>query len=68
MTATEQQPSQAEGSSRPEVGVWISIRTILVVAAVVALGAALASIRSVLLVIFVSIFSVAVLSPVATAM
>ena len=50
------------------VDVSLSIRTILVVAAAVAVGAALASIRGVLLVIFVSVFSVAVLSPVATAM
>jgi predicted PurR-regulated permease PerM len=53
---------------RREVGVWISIRTILLVAAVVVVGLALASIKSVLLMIFVSVFSVAVLSPVATAM
>ena len=58
----------ATASRRREVGVWISIRTILFVAAVVVLGLALASIKSVLLVIFVSVFSVAVLSPVATAM
>jgi predicted PurR-regulated permease PerM len=48
--------------------VTISVRTILLVAAVVAIGAALASIKSVLLLLFVSIFSVAVLSPVAGAM
>jgi predicted PurR-regulated permease PerM len=53
---------------RGELGVVISIRTILLVAAVVAVVAALASIRSVLLVIFVSVFGVAVLSPIATAL
>jgi predicted PurR-regulated permease PerM len=53
---------------RREVGVSISIRTILLAAVVVAVGVALASIKSVLLLIFVSFFSIAVLSPVATAM
>ena len=53
---------------RRELGVSISIRTILLVAVVIAAGAALASIKSVLLLLFVSVFSVAVLSPVATAM
>jgi hypothetical protein len=53
---------------RREVSVLISIRTILLAAVAVALGAALASIRSVLLLIFVSVFSVAVLSPLATGM
>ena len=56
-----------EGGRR-EVGVSISIRTILLVAVVVAAAASLASIRSVLLLIFVSVFGVAVLSPLATAM
>jgi predicted PurR-regulated permease PerM len=56
-----------EGSRR-EVRVSISIRTILSVAIVVAVGASIASIRSVLLVIFVSGFGVAVLSPLATGM
>ena len=56
-----------EGSRR-EVSVSISIRTILLVVAVVAVGASIASIRSVLLVIFVSGFGVAVLSPLATGM
>ena len=55
--------------SRPRrVEVSISLRTILVVAATVALGWALASIASVLLVLFVSVFSVAVLSPVVATM
>ena len=46
----------------------MSIRTILLVAGVVAVAWALASIASVLLVLFVSLFSVAVLSPVVSAM
>ncbi|MGZ8651997.1 MAG: hypothetical protein ACXWX5_07455, partial [Actinomycetota bacterium] len=46
----------------------ISIRTLLLAAAGVAVALALASIGSVLLMILVSVFSVAVLSPVATAM
>jgi predicted PurR-regulated permease PerM len=50
------------------VEVSISIRTILLVAGAVAIAWALASIANVLLVIFVSVFSVAVLSPVVTAM
>jgi predicted PurR-regulated permease PerM len=57
-----------ESARRRELGVSISVRTILLVAVVVAVGAALASIKSVLLLLFVSVFSVAVLSPVATAM
>ena len=60
--------SSGARATRRELGVWISIRTILLVAAVVVLGLALASIKSVLLMIVVSVFSVAVLSPVATAM
>jgi predicted PurR-regulated permease PerM len=53
---------------RRELGVSISVRTILLAAVVVAAGAALVSIKSVLLLLFVSVFGVAVLSPVATAM
>jgi predicted PurR-regulated permease PerM len=53
---------------RRDLGVRISIRTILLTAVVVLAGIALASIKSVLLLLFVSVFSVAVLSPVATAM
>ncbi|MGH3129126.1 MAG: AI-2E family transporter [Gaiellaceae bacterium] len=53
---------------RTELEVSLSIRTILLVAGVVAVAWALASIASVLLVIFVSVFSVAVLSPVVSAM
>jgi predicted PurR-regulated permease PerM len=56
------------GAGRREVEVSLSIRTILIVAAVVALAFALASIGKVLLLIFVSAFSVAVLSPVVDAM
>jgi predicted PurR-regulated permease PerM len=55
-------------TGRPDVVVSISIRTLLLAAVGVALASALASIGSVLLMILVSVFSVAVLSPVATAM
>jgi predicted PurR-regulated permease PerM len=55
-------------SGRREVMVSISVRTLLLGAAGVALAWALTSIGSALLIIFVSGFSVAVLSPVATAM
>jgi predicted PurR-regulated permease PerM len=54
--------------ARPEAVVSISVRTLLVAAGIVAVAGALASIGSALLIIFVSAFSVAVLSPVATAM
>jgi predicted PurR-regulated permease PerM len=70
----EGQVAAAESSSRggervrTALDVSLSIRTILLVAGVVAIGWALASIASVLLVIFVSVFSIAVLSPVVTAM
>jgi predicted PurR-regulated permease PerM len=67
-TTTSLDGNHASDTRRPDVGVRISIRTILLVAATVVLVVALASIRSVLLVIFVSVFSVAVLSPPATAM
>jgi predicted PurR-regulated permease PerM len=63
---TSADPADATGRSRVEVS--ISVRTILLVAGAVALAFALSSIGDVLLVIFVSGFSVAVLSPVATAM
>jgi predicted PurR-regulated permease PerM len=53
---------------RSEIEVSISIRTILGIAGVVALAWALASIANVLLVILVSVFSIAVLSPVVAAM
>jgi predicted PurR-regulated permease PerM len=55
-------------TGRSDVVVSLSIRTLLLVAGGVALASALASIGSVLLMILVSVFSVAVLSPVATAM
>jgi predicted PurR-regulated permease PerM len=58
----------SRGVGRREVRVSISIRTILLVAVVVAAAAALVTIKSVLLLLFVSVFGVAVLSPVATAM
>ena len=60
--------SGARDTGRRGVDVSISIRTILLVAGAVAIAWALASIANVLLVIFVSLFSVAVLLPVVTAM
>jgi predicted PurR-regulated permease PerM len=66
---TAAQPSSGTSSTgRQEVEVSISIRTMLLVAGAVAIAWALASIADVLLVIFVSVFSVAVLSPVVAAM
>jgi predicted PurR-regulated permease PerM len=64
-TSTDDGP---EDAPRGELGVSISARTILFAAIVVAAGAALISIKSILLLIFVSLFGVAVLSPVVTAM
>jgi predicted PurR-regulated permease PerM len=66
-------PRGASSSETPEpqprrVEVSISIRTILLVAGAVAIAWALASIGSVLLVLLVSTFSVAVLSPIVTTM
>ena len=55
-------------AGRPDVVVSISIRTLLLAAGGVALAWALASIGDALLMILVSVFSIAVLSPVATAM
>ena len=60
--------SATGNTGRREVDVSISIRTILVVAAVVAVALALGSIGKVLLLIFVSTFCVAVFSPVVDAM
>jgi predicted PurR-regulated permease PerM len=58
---------RAAGKNR-RAEISISLRTILLTAAVVAAAAALVSIKSVLLLLFVSGFTVAVLSPVASAM
>jgi predicted PurR-regulated permease PerM len=55
-------------NERRRTEISISLRTILLTGAIVAAGAALVSIKSVLLLLFVSGFSVAVLSPVASAM
>ena len=66
--AAAESPSGARDTGRRGVDVSISIRTILLVAGAVAIAWALASIANVLLVIFVSVFSVAVLVPVVTAM
>jgi predicted PurR-regulated permease PerM len=67
MTAGEASPRAGE-ARRTQLEVSVSIRTILLVAGVVAIAWALASIASVLLILFVSLFSVAVLSPVVSAM
>lgn len=66
-------PSAAAAPGHGEIGgseinVSISIQTILLVACAVATAWAVASIAAVLLVIFVSLFSVAVLTPVVNAM
>jgi predicted PurR-regulated permease PerM len=60
--------SEAGGTGRRKVEVSISVQTILLIAAVVALAWALTSIAKVLLMVFVSVFSVAVLLPVASFM
>ncbi|HVN62204.1 MAG TPA: AI-2E family transporter [Gaiellaceae bacterium] len=60
--------SGAGDTGRRAVDVSISIRTIVLVAGAVGVAWALASIASVLLVIFVSVFGVAVLLPVVTVM
>ena len=67
-TIAEESASRAKATRRTELEVSLSIRTVLLVAGVVAIAWALASIASVLLVIFVSTFSIAVLSPVVTVM
>ena len=67
MSAAE--PSSGAGGTGPrKLEVSISVQTILLVAGVVALAGALASIAKVLLMIFVSVFSVAVLLPVVSFM
>jgi predicted PurR-regulated permease PerM len=60
--------SRAGEPRRTQLEVSVSIKTILLIAAVVAVAWALASIASVLLVLLVSSISVAVLSPVVSAM
>jgi predicted PurR-regulated permease PerM len=70
-TAAQRTAADSSGrgdSGRTEVEVSISIRTILLVAGAIAVGWAVASVADVLLVIFVSVFSVAVLLPVVNAM
>ena len=73
-TSSEEQMTADEASSRAgqarrtELEVSVSIRTILLVAGVVAVAWALASIAKVLLVLLVSLVSIAVLSPVVSAM
>jgi predicted PurR-regulated permease PerM len=58
----------ADGIGGRELAVFISIRTILLVGVAVAVAWALASVGDVLLLIFVSIFATAVLSPVVALM
>jgi predicted PurR-regulated permease PerM len=65
---TGEPSSGATDTGRTDVVVSLSIRTLMLVAGGVALASALASIGSALLMILVSVFSVAVFSPVATAM
>ena len=60
--------SRATAAGRAGVEVSVSIRTILLVAGAVAVAGALASIANVLLLIFVSILSAAVLVPVVSVM
>jgi predicted PurR-regulated permease PerM len=60
--------SSSAGGDRAKVDISVSVRTILLVAAAAAIVWALASIANVLLVILVSVFSVAVLSPLVAAM
>jgi predicted PurR-regulated permease PerM len=60
--------SSSAGGDRTKVDVSVSVRTILLVTAAAAIAWALASIANVLLVLLVSVLSVAVLSPVVTAM
>jgi predicted PurR-regulated permease PerM len=59
---------QAADTGRTEVELSIPVRTIVLVAAAVAVGWALVSVADVLLVMFVSAFSIAVLLPVVNAM
>ena len=57
-----------DDAARSELAVFISIRTIAIVAAAVAFAWALASIGNVLLLIFLAVFNAAVLAPVVDAM
>jgi predicted PurR-regulated permease PerM len=56
------------GTGRRNIEISVSIRTILLIAGAVAIAWAVASIANVLLLVFVSVFNVAVLSPVVKAM
>ena len=66
--AAAESPSGARDTDRRGIDVSISIRTILLIAGAVAVAWAVASVAKVLLMIFVSVFGVAVLVPVVTAM
>ena len=69
MSAAGSSSSRAGGGTgRRNIEISISIRTILLIAGAVAIAWAVASIANVLLLIFVSVFNVAVLSPVVKAM
>jgi predicted PurR-regulated permease PerM len=68
LMAAKEHPSGASDAGRRKLEISISVQTILLVAGVVILAWALASIAKVLLMIFVSIFSVAVLLPVVSSM
>jgi predicted PurR-regulated permease PerM len=69
MSAAGSSSSRAGGGTgRRNIEISISIRTIVLIAGAVAIAWAVASIANVLLLIFVSVFNVAVLSPVVTAM
>jgi predicted PurR-regulated permease PerM len=67
-TDASEPSTAATDTGRPKVEITISIQTVLLVAGTAAIAWALASIRNALLVILVSVFSVAVLSPVVTFM
>ena len=66
--AATESPATVNETRRTELEVSLSIRTVLLVTGVVAVAWALTSIASALFIIFVSTFSIAVLSPVVTAM
>ena len=69
MSAAGSSSSRAGGgTARRNIEISISIRTIVLIAGAVAIAWAAASIANVLLLIFVSVFNVAVLSPVVKAM
>jgi predicted PurR-regulated permease PerM len=66
--STAEVPSAAGQTGRREVEISISVRTIVLVAGAIGLAWALTSIANVLLLVFVSIFTITVLLPVVNAM